>query len=1031
MGSYPRNAALDQLSLSDRDFFNKYSFGKSLQSPFPCVHHAFEFHALSYPHLLAVDNLGDTMTYAELDRQANCLARQLRDAGVGPGSRICLLVERSIFMVVGIVAVLKSGAAYVPLDGNIVADSTLAHVLRDSESSLVLTLRKYLPRVPNHQTICLEDAVCQISSGHCTKPVDLSNSRDSAYIVYTSGTTGVPKGVEVMHGNVTNLVCLEPGNIEMRPGARVSQLMNIAFDMAAWEILGGLSNGCTICLRGKSSKEWRATMKTVDIVIATPSMLVPHEPSDYPNIKAVAVAGEVCPQPLADKWASSGHFYNSCGPTEITIVNTVHPHVVGHPLSIGKPTPNNNVYVLGDNLEPLPIGKTGLMWAGGAGITKGYVNLPEKTEERYKLDPFMDDGSYMFNTGDLGRWREDGSLEHLGRIDDQVKIKGFRVELDGVSAAMETCTGVKNAAALLIGDTLWGFYTPSTVEIKEVEAAVAKIQPYYAVPSRFIKMDMFPNTANEKTDKRELRRLALEALESTEKAIVEKVVISSSEKEKTDLVQTNVEKLLFVQEAISAPPPVYRRHPQSLDLVLAQAAATKPSLSSSSETSSTVEQGLAWAGYEDDEIPEKTQGKYARNLRHQVFTLYRRLFGVVFVVNLGILIATLVKGGANSLELGQIVIANLFCAILMRQDYVINAFFNVFCAVPTSWPLAIRRVCARVYHIGGLHSGCAISGSVWLLFFTVEATRELVRGEQISIATVAITYWILLLILLIIFFAYPTLRTSKHDHFERAHRFLGWSCTALVWAQVILLINDFKAPDQTLGSALVSSPPFWLVVIMTASIILPWIRLRKVPVRAEVLSNHAVRLYFEYVTPVPGTFTRISESPLFEWHGFATVPEPGQKGYSLVVSKAGDWTSKQIADPPKELWVRGIPTCGVLRIVPLFRRVVFVATGSGIGPCAPCILEQRVPIRLLWTSPDVRKTFGDKLVDSILAASPDAVIYDTRKYGKPDMVKLVYRLVREFDAEAVCVISNQKLTRKVVYGMMSRGIPAFGAIWDS
>ena len=177
------------------------------------------------------------------------------------------------------------------------------------------------------------------------------------------------------------------------------------------------------------------------------------------------------------------------------------------------------------------------------------------------------------------------------------------------------------------------------------------------------------------------------------------------------------------------------------------------------------------------------------------------------------------------------------------------------------------------------------------------------------------------------------------------------------------------------------------------SIILPWVRLRKVPVRAEVLSNHAVRLYFDYgtsantsliyglilsllsVTPVPGTFTRISESPLFEWHGFATVPEPGKKGYSLVVSRAGDWTSRQIESPPTHLWVRGIPTCGVLRIVPLFRRLVFVATGSGIGPCAPCILEKRVPIRLLWTSPNIRKTFGDKLVDSILEASPGAVVY--------------------------------------------------------
>ena len=112
-----------------------------------------------------------------------------------------------------------------------------------------------------------------------------------------------------------------------------------------------------------------------------------------------------------------------------------------------------------------------------------------------------------------------------------------------------------------------------------------------------------------------------------------------------------------------------------------------------------------------------------------------------------------------------------------------------------------------------------------------------------------------------------------------------------------------------------------------------------------------------------------------EWHSFATVPEPGRPGYSLVVSKAGDWTNDIIQNPPKELWVRGVPTCGVLRIVPLFRRLIFVATGSGIGPCAPCILEQRVPIRLLWTSPDVRRTFGDKLVDSLLEKSPGAVVY--------------------------------------------------------
>lgn len=128
-------------------------------------------------------------------------------------------------------------------------------------------------------------------------------------------------------------------------------------------------------------------------------------------------------------------------------------------------------------------------------------------------------------------------------------------------------------------------------------------------------------------------------------------------------------------------------------------------------------------------------------------------------------------------------------------------------------------------------------------------------------------------------------------------------------------------------------------------------------------------------TPVAGSFVRISDSPLTEWHSFGTVAEPGKPGFSLVVSRAGDWTSKNILNPPREMWVRGIPTIGFIHVAPLFRRLVLVATGSGIGPCMQCILEQRVPIRLLWTSPNVRQTFGNELVDTILEKSPDAVIY--------------------------------------------------------
>lgn len=234
-----------------------------------------------------------------------------------------------------------------------------------------------------------------------------------------------------------------------------------------------------------------------------------------------------------------------------------------------------------------------------------------------------------------------------------------------------------------------------------------------------------------------------------------------------------------------------------------------------------------------------------------------------------------------------------------------------------------------------------------------------------------------------------------------------------------------------LGNALIQSPAFWLLAIVTSSIALPWLNLRKVKVRRDVLSGHAVRLYFDYTTPVVGTAVRISQRPLVEWHAFATIAKPGEKGFSLLVSNAGDWTSKQIQTGPSELWVRGVPTCGVLRIAPLFKRIVLVATGSGIGPCLPVIYAKRVPARIFWSTPHPEKNFGAEIIQAILDADQNAVIHNTKTMGRPGMVAISYRLLRESNAEAVCVISNKKLTQMIVYAMESRGIPAFGAIFDS
>ncbi|KAJ6472862.1 putative nonribosomal peptide synthetase [Mycena vitilis] len=516
--SYPAVTALSTFSPKDISLFYRYGLGPERQVEIPVIHHSFEHHARVQPDAIAVEHTltNTSLTYGQLELQANRLARRLRSHGICPGKKVCILAKRSIPLVVAILAVLKSGGQYVPLDAVTITDSTLSYVVNDANPTVVLAMSEFVHRVDSSAALTLDleeviqtDEFCN-ADGRRLEDVTVAPS-DGAYVIYTSGTTGVPKGVDVRHRGVTNVLSGPLSKVGMRPGLRVGQFLNIAFDMGAWEILGSFYNGCTLCLRGNTKREWIALMKTVHVVIATPSILASHEPAEYPTIRHVIVGGEPCPQALADKWARSTNFSNCCGPTEISICNTVQLHTPGYPLSIGKPIPNTNVYVLSpdpSSTRPVPIGETGCMWVGGIGVSKGYLNLPDKTAERYRPDPFIGGDAMMFNTGDLGRWRSDGQLDHLGRADDQVKVKGFRVELDGVSAAMRTHTPVQSAVAVLINSELWGFVTPSTVDLSLVRGAAAKVQAYHAVPTQYMALDDFPMTKNGKVDKRALVVLA-------------------------------------------------------------------------------------------------------------------------------------------------------------------------------------------------------------------------------------------------------------------------------------------------------------------------------------------------------------------------------------------------------------------------------------------------------------------------------------------------------------------------------------------
>ncbi|KDR67497.1 hypothetical protein GALMADRAFT_258084 [Galerina marginata CBS 339.88] len=507
-----RISLLSSLSPLDQELFYTYGIGPPHSVDIPIIHHAFEKQVRERPDAIAVEDhsCNQTLTYRALESHSNRLAHVLRSQGTVPGKRICILARRSLELIIGIVGVLKSGAQYVPIDAQTITDETLRYVLQDCQPNLVLVMSEYAYRVDSAPFIILESLFrpYQTSNVEVLPVQDLSSPEDGAYAIYTSGTTGRPKGIDITHKSATNVLSCGPGKSGLAPRMRVAQLANIAFDMAAWDILGSLYHGCTLCLRGNTSKEWTALLKGVHMFIATPSMLLRHEPEDYPSLTHVVVGGEHCPQSLADKWARYVEFSNCCGPSEVTIFNSIQKHTLGQSISIGKPIPNTNVYILDpDDGMPVSIGEAGCMWVGGMGISKGYLNLPDKTAARWQRDPFVEGGGMMFNTGDLGRWRDDGQLDHLGRVDDQVKVKGFRVELDGVSATMQTLPAVHNAVALLIDSEIWGFVTPESVNLDLLRDTVAQSQPPYAVPKHYYALDDFPLTRNGKVDKRVLRSL--------------------------------------------------------------------------------------------------------------------------------------------------------------------------------------------------------------------------------------------------------------------------------------------------------------------------------------------------------------------------------------------------------------------------------------------------------------------------------------------------------------------------------------------
>lgn len=403
-----------------------------------------------------------------------------------------------------------------------------------------------------------------------------------------------------------------------------------------------------------------------------------------------------------------------------------------------------------------------------------------------------------------------------------------------------------------------------------------------------------------------------------------------------------------------------------------------------------------------------------------------------------LLALTIKNGGTPAItEVANAASANLLLAVLFRQENFVNLCYEIAVSVPHSLPLSVRRRLAKVFHYGGAHSGSGVAAVAWFLLYVVLSTRDYIRDPNTGTHTNLVTSWIIIaMFTFIILSAHPRFRVLFHDYFEATHRFSGWITLVVFWVHNGLMARHAAIKEATpISLYLIKSPNFWFFCISTSCSLLSWSRLRRREVFPEFLSEHAIRLHFKYRAMQPFYGLKVSTRPLLEWHAFATIPDEDENGkingFSVIVSNAGDWTREIIKNPATKLWVRGYPMHGLLYTSRLFKRIVVVATGSGIGPCISLLYADVTPRRVLWSTPHPETTYGPKIMNAVLKADPDAVVWNTRTLGRPDMVALTYQLVQESNAEAVFIISNPKVTRKVVYGMETRGIPAYGAIFDS